>query len=174
MIKIVVLKITDRIKEAGLAQDILSKYSSVIATRLGFHELNEEICGREACIILHLTGDPGEWSSLIGELSALGGLQLIETDMSEAVNEIISPNPDWDFTILSILTERGRGKGIEVQRILTSYGCEIRSRLGVNESLFGKPYGLIILELKPTFTTPENILKKLNAIEGVKATIIRL
>ena len=37
---------------------------------------------------------------------------------------------------------------ISVQKILTAYGCNIRTRLGVNEVFFGEPAGLIILELK--------------------------
>jgi len=36
---------------------------------------------------------------------------------------------------------------IEVQRTLTSFGCVIRTRMGVNEEFFGSPAGLIVLEL---------------------------
>jgi predicted regulator of amino acid metabolism with ACT domain len=35
----------------------------------------------------------------------------------------------------------------EIQKILTSYGCVIRTRLGVNEEFFGEQAGLIIIEL---------------------------
>ncbi len=57
MIKILGIKIIDRIKEAGLTQEILSKYAGLITTRLGFHELTTEVCSREAYIILHISGD---------------------------------------------------------------------------------------------------------------------
>jgi len=54
MIKVLGLKIIDRIKEAGLTQEILSKHADLITTRLGFHEVTDEICSREAYIIIHL------------------------------------------------------------------------------------------------------------------------
>ena len=50
--------------------------------------------------------------------------------------------------ILGILVERNPGVILSVQKVLTSYGCNIRTRLGVNEIFFGEPAGLIILELK--------------------------
>jgi len=37
--------------------------------------------------------------------------------------------------------------GPTVQALLTTYGCVIRTRLGVNEVYYGEPAGLIILEL---------------------------
>jgi hypothetical protein len=50
--------------------------------------------------------------------------------------------------ILGILIERNESVILSVQKLLTSYGCNIRTRLGVNEVFFGEPAGLIILELK--------------------------
>ena len=41
MIKVLGIKIIDRIKEAGLTQEILSRHATVITTRLGFHEVTE-------------------------------------------------------------------------------------------------------------------------------------
>ena len=46
------------------------------------------------------------------------------------------------------MVERNHGVIKSVQKILTAYGCNIRTRLGVNEIFFGEPAGLIILELK--------------------------
>jgi len=174
MIKIVVLKIIDRVKEADLTQSFLTRHSSVIATRLGFHELTDEVCGREACMVLHLTGDPAEWKSLIDDLKSIGGLQIVETDMSEKSDLIISPNGRPDFSIMAILIDSNRGKVKDLQKILTSYGCEIRTRLGVNEMLFGQPYGLIILEMRPGFEGPEALVRKLDAMEGVRVRLINL
>ena len=50
--------------------------------------------------------------------------------------------------ILGILVERNQDTISSVQKLLTAYGCNIRTRLGVNELFFGEPAGLIILELK--------------------------
>jgi hypothetical protein len=49
--------------------------------------------------------------------------------------------------IFGLLVEKNHDLVIAVQKLFTSYGCVIRSRLGVNETFFGKPAGLIILEL---------------------------
>jgi hypothetical protein len=74
--RILGLLISDRIKEAGRTQLMLSKYSKLIRTRLGFHELNENVCSRSGIIILHLTGSPVEWKKFENELSEIGGLEV--------------------------------------------------------------------------------------------------
>lgn len=150
MIKIIGIKIIDRIKEAGLTQNILSRYASVITTRLGFHEVTDSLCSREAYIILHFNGDPADSEKLTSELEKLGGIEIREisfTSEKEALNvELVNGCVE----ILCILIERNHDVIIAVQKILTSYGCNIRTRLGVNELFFGEPAGLIILELKGT------------------------
>ena len=74
--RILGLLITDRIKEAGRTQKLLSKYSRLIRSRLGFHELNDNVCSRSGIIVLHLTGQPAEWKELEDELSQIGGLEV--------------------------------------------------------------------------------------------------
>jgi hypothetical protein len=50
--------------------------------------------------------------------------------------------------ILGLLIEKSNKAAVaSVQKTLTSYGCIIHTRLGVNEEFFGKPAGLIVLEL---------------------------
>ncbi|HNY15592.1 MAG TPA: hypothetical protein PKI12_08620, partial [Bacteroidales bacterium] len=82
MIKVLGIKIVDRIKEAGLTQEILSRHSGVITTRLGFHEVTESICSREAYIILHLKDDKSESEKLNRELLPLGGIVIREMTFS--------------------------------------------------------------------------------------------
>ena len=74
--RILGLLISDRIKEAGLTQKTLSKYSRLIRSRLGCHELNENVCSRAGIIVLHLTGKPEEWLEFENELSQIGGLEV--------------------------------------------------------------------------------------------------
>jgi len=74
--RILGLLITDRIKEAGRTQLTLSKYSRLIRSRLGFHELNDNVCSRSGIIILHLTGKPVEWAEFEQELGSIGGLEV--------------------------------------------------------------------------------------------------
>jgi len=148
MIKILGIKIIDRIKEAGLTQGVLSKHASVITTRMGFHEVTDEVCSREAYIIIHLNGDPSEYERLEKDLEVLGGIEIREM-VFNSENEPQNNLPgSGNVEILGLLVERAPEVVISVQKIFTSYGCNIRTRLGVNEVFFGQPAGMIILELK--------------------------
>jgi len=146
MIKVLGIKITDRIKEVGLTQQLLSKHADVITTRFGFHELSDEICAREAYIILHLSGNEAKTEHLIKDLSGVGGIEIREMDF---IRKSQSPNNgiNGSIRILGLMVERDHDLIVAVQKLLSVYGCVIRARLGVNEEFFGKPAGLIILEL---------------------------
>lgn len=148
MIRVIGIKIIDRIKEAGLAQKILSKHASVITTRLGFHEVTDEVCSREAYIILHLNGNETDSEKLISELDALGGVEIREMNFSTDKEALNTGPANGSVEILGILIERDPETVLSVQKILTAYGCNIRTRLGVKEVFFGESAGLIILELK--------------------------
>ena len=148
MIKVLGIKIIDRIKEAGLTQGILSKHSFVITTRLGFHEVTDEICSREAYIILHLNGDQDVTDKLSSDLAAIEGIEIREMNFTNEKEDLNKESLKNSVEILGMLVERNPSVISAVQKILTSYGCNIRTRLGVNEVFFGEPAGLIILELK--------------------------
>ncbi|MGC1391321.1 MAG: hypothetical protein WA816_09810 [Bacteroidales bacterium] len=148
MIKVLGIKIIDRIKEAGLTQGILSRHASVITTRLGFHEVTDEVCSREAYIILHLNGDPADTDKLATELKTLEGIEIREMIFTSEKETRIAGSLKNSVEILGILAERSQYVIQSVQKLLTAYGCNIRTRLGVNEIFFGEPAGLIILELK--------------------------
>lgn len=55
-IRVIGLLITDRIKEAGQVQRLLTQYAPIIRSRLGFHEVTEATCSRAGIILLHLSG----------------------------------------------------------------------------------------------------------------------
>lgn len=167
MIKVLGIKIIDRIKEAGLTQEILSRYATVITTRLGFHEVTDSVCSREAYIILHLNGDSSVSENLITDLGTIGGIDIREISFAgEMSTDNIEPIKG-NVEILGILVERNRDVIISVQKLLTSYGCNIRTRLGVNEVFFGEPAGLIILELKGEETQRQLLEKNLRALKQV-------
>lgn len=147
MIKILGIKIIDRIKEAGLTQNILSKHASVITTRLGFHEVTDSVCSREAYIILHLDDNQAESGYLVKELESLGGIEVREISFNGKDPAAEAMEQSSGIEILCILVERDPQVILSVQKVLTSFGCNIRTRLGVNETFFGQPAGLIILEL---------------------------
>jgi hypothetical protein len=57
-----------------------------------------------------------------------------------------------------------------VQELLTQYGCNIKTRLGLHE-VDGKscsPNGLLILELVGDSVACQQLASKLNALEGVE------
>ncbi len=75
-VRIIGLLITDRIKEAGLTQKALTKYAHVIKSRLGFHEVTEDVCSRVGVIILQLAGNPEDCGKLESELAQIRGLEV--------------------------------------------------------------------------------------------------
>lgn len=145
MVKIIGIKIIDRIKEAGLTQGILSRHASVITTRLGFHEVTDSVCSREAYIVLHLKDGSTDITGLIGDLRNLEGVVIRELSFDAQGTK--EPDDNLLSELLCILIEHDPSVISVVQKTLTSYGCNIRTRLGVNETFFGQPAGLIILEL---------------------------
>ncbi len=70
------IMVYDRIKEAGRTQEVLTKYASIIRTRLGFHELSREKCSRVGTILLVLQGDPNRWVEFKNELGQIGGVDV--------------------------------------------------------------------------------------------------
>ncbi len=66
----------DRIKEAGLTQEVLTKHAEVIRTRLGFHELSDNVCSRVGTIVLILQGKPEKWQQLEEDLAQIGGVEI--------------------------------------------------------------------------------------------------
>lgn len=75
-IGILALLIRDRVKEAGRTQEIISRYASVVRSRLGFHELSEASCSRVGIIILQMSGDVERQRQLEEELRQVGGVEI--------------------------------------------------------------------------------------------------
>jgi len=67
--------ITDRKKEAGKVQNVLTKYGCSIKTRLGLHEATDDVCSTSGLLLLELTGDVSEMDKLENELVATEGTQ---------------------------------------------------------------------------------------------------
>lgn len=67
--------ITDRNKEAGKVQNVLTKYGCSIKTRLGLHEVTDDVCSTSGLLLLELTGDISEMEKLEKELIAIEGAQ---------------------------------------------------------------------------------------------------
>lgn len=75
-VRILGILITDRIKEAGQTQKILSLYARIIKSRLGFHEVTEALCARTGIIVLHLSGPAEVKDKLEEALSEIRGIEV--------------------------------------------------------------------------------------------------
>ena len=58
----------------------------------------------------------------------------------------------------------------EVQKVLTEFGCSIKTRLGLHEATAKvcSPNGLILLEMVADDKAASQMAKKLRAIEGIE------
>lgn len=75
-LRIIGLLITDRIKEAGQTQQILTKHAHVVKSRLGFHEVDEKVCSRIGVMLLQLRGKPEDCDKLENALRQIGGIEV--------------------------------------------------------------------------------------------------
>ena len=75
-LRIIGLLITDRIKEAGLTQQVLTKHAHVIKSRLGFHEVSEDICSRVGVMLLQLRGKTEDCDKLENALHEIEGIEV--------------------------------------------------------------------------------------------------
>lgn len=75
-IRIIGLLITDRIKEAGQTQRLLSENAAIIRSRLGFHEVTEATCSRAGVILLQLTGTTDQQDRLEEALRNIRGVEI--------------------------------------------------------------------------------------------------
>jgi hypothetical protein len=55
---ILVVHVTDRIKEVPAVQASLSQFGDVIKTRLGLHEVGEEYSSPQGVLVLDILGEP--------------------------------------------------------------------------------------------------------------------
>jgi len=70
------IHISDRVRNAGLVQPVLTKFGHTIRTRLGLHDVTEEVSSPTGMILLELTGDPKECINLENELLKIEGLEV--------------------------------------------------------------------------------------------------
>ena len=73
---IIGIHVLDRIKEAGKTQRVLSQHGNVLRTRLGFHEVSDYKCSRNALIIIELKGNKADREALVSDLANIGGIEV--------------------------------------------------------------------------------------------------
>jgi hypothetical protein len=77
-------------------------------------------------------------------------------------------------TVLLILVSNRKESAEMVQKILTGWGCYVKTRLGIHDGVLEKcsDSGLIFLELTGEADKHEEIARKLNLIKGVDARLV--
>ena len=79
-------------------------------------------------------------------------------------------------TVLLILVGNRKDAAVEVQKVLTAWGCLIKTRLGIHDGILDdcSEQGLIILELYGTTEQKEEVSTKISLIQGVSSKLVEL
>ena len=75
MVKIIGIKLPQRIETAPAFQEILSKYGCNIRTRLGIHDIAEKYCSPDGVILLDVVADDEIIESMVKDLEDISGLK---------------------------------------------------------------------------------------------------
>lgn len=78
--------------------------------------------------------------------------------------------------VMAILLAKRKETAVNVQKILTGWGCMIKTRLGIHDGVLDDcaDTGLIILELVGEPDKMREFRRKLELISGVKAQLVEL
>ncbi len=68
--------VTNRVENAPQVQKILTECGCYIKTRIGLHEVTENICAPAGLILLELYGDDKAYADVEGKLKGIKGLQV--------------------------------------------------------------------------------------------------
>jgi len=79
-------------------------------------------------------------------------------------------------TILLILIGKRKDAAVKVQQILTAWGCNIKTRLGIHDGVLENcsDTGLLILELVGKQKDNKEIARKVALIPGVTSQLVEL
>lgn len=79
-------------------------------------------------------------------------------------------------TVVAILVSHRNQAAANVQKVLTGWGCMIKTRLGIHEGTLEdcSEKGLIILDLVGQEEKKDELVRKLNALAGVTAKRVDL
>lgn len=77
-------------------------------------------------------------------------------------------------TILLILIGNRKQAAVQVQKVLTGWGCMIKTRLGIHDGVMENcsDEGLLILELYGNRKKMEELARKVSLIKGVASKLI--
>ena len=79
-------------------------------------------------------------------------------------------------TLLLVLIGKRKDAAVNVQKILTAWGCIIKTRLGIHDGILDNcsDAGLVILELYGTKEQKDELARKVAVIPGVSSQLVNL
>ncbi len=79
-------------------------------------------------------------------------------------------------TILLILVGNRKESAVQVQKVLTGWGCMIKTRLGIHDGVMENcsDTGLLILELAGERKKMDELARKVSLIKGVSSKLVDL
>jgi hypothetical protein len=79
-------------------------------------------------------------------------------------------------SILVVLIGGRKDAAVTVQKVLTGWGCTIKTRLGIHDGVLDNcsDEGLLIMELVGTKEQNDELTRKLNLIDQVKAELVNI
>jgi len=72
---IMAIHITDRVKQASLVQDVLTRYGGSIKTRIGLHEASETKASTNGLILVEFVGTPKKSEKMLTALNEITGVE---------------------------------------------------------------------------------------------------
>jgi hypothetical protein len=70
--------ITDRVKNVGRIQEILTEFGCYIKTRVGLHEASEDFCSPNGLILLEIMDNEEQHAGLVSALKGVSGVEVQE------------------------------------------------------------------------------------------------
>jgi len=79
-------------------------------------------------------------------------------------------------TLLIVLVGKRKETAVKVQKILTAWGCIIKTRLGIHDGVMDNcsDEGLLILELYGTEEQKKELARKVEVLSGVSSQLVNL
>lgn len=68
--------LTNRVENATNVQKVLTECGCYIKTRLGLHEISDNLCSPSGLILLEIFGGDAAYAEVEGKLKAIPGLQV--------------------------------------------------------------------------------------------------
>ena len=79
-------------------------------------------------------------------------------------------------TLLLILVDGRKKSAVNVQKILTEWGCLVKTRLGIHDGVLENcsESGLLILEMVGDAEKHEELARKISVLPGVSTKLVNL